>query len=90
MPILNKPEKFGDLYIELQVVLPTVLTSDQVTNLQKIIPRKPVEYDSATVVSCTFDKISESDERRKQQKRQQEEEGEERGQGQGGVQCAQQ
>jgi len=91
MPVLNKPDKFGDLYIEFQVVLPSSLTPEQVTNIQKIIPRKPLDYNASTVVACTLDKISETDERRKQQKRQQEEEDDEgqRGHG-GGVQCAQQ
>jgi hypothetical protein len=41
----------------LQVVLPASLTPEQVANLQKIIPRKPLEYNASTVVACTLDKV---------------------------------
>lgn len=57
MPVLNKPDKFGDLYIELTVVLPTSLTKDQITNLQKVLPYKPVESKSE-YVQCNLQKVS--------------------------------
>jgi len=90
MPILNKPDKFGDLYIEISVLLPTQLTKDQVTNLQKILPLKHLQYNENLVVPCTLQKISEQEERQKEQKRQQQQEEDEDGRPQGGVQCSQQ
>jgi len=93
MPILNKPEKFGDLYIEISVVLPTQLSKDQITSLQKILPLKHIQYNPKEVVTCPLQKISEQEERQKQQKqREEQEEGEDEGHGHqgGGVQCAQQ
>jgi len=89
MPVLNKPEKFGDLYVEFTVVLPTQLTKEQVTNLQKILPLKPLQYNENQVIPCSLQKISESEEKHKQQKQQQQQE-EEDGHHQGGVQCQQQ
>jgi len=93
MPILNKPEKFGDLYIEISVVLPTQLSKDQVTNLQKVLPLKHLQYNANQVVACPLQKISEQEERLKQQRQQQEQEDEDETHGQQGgpgVQCAQQ
>lgn len=56
MPVLNKPDKFGDLYIEITVVLPTSLTKDQVANLQKVLPYKPVEV-KTEYVKCNLQKV---------------------------------
>jgi DnaJ family protein A protein 2 len=94
MPILHKPEKFGDLYIEISVVLPTQLSKDQITSIQKVLPLKPLQYNPAQVTNCPLQKINEHEERAKQKKQQQEQEDEEEAHGGGhggpGVQCAQQ
>jgi DnaJ family protein A protein 2 len=90
MPVLNKPDKFGDLYIELTVLLPTTLTKEQVTNLQKILPYKPVPV-KPEYVKCNLQKVLPHEEREKQYKQQQQkEEDEDGGRGPGNVQCAQQ
>jgi len=91
MPVLHRPEKFGDLYIELTVTLPTSLKKDQVDKLKNIIPLKAPHYDEHKVVQCNLQKIIESEERKKQEKQRQQEEEEGGGGGQqGGVQCQQQ
>jgi len=89
MPILNKPDKFGDLYIELTVVLPTTLTKDQIANLQKILPYKPV-VEKPEYIKCNLQKVLPHEEREKQYRQQQQQrEEDEEGQG-GSVNCAQQ
>jgi DnaJ-class molecular chaperone len=89
MPILNKPDKYGDLYIELTVVFPTTLAKDQVSNLQKILPYKPVEvkpeYTRCSLLKVLPHEEKEKQFRQQQQQRAEEEEGEGRG-----VNCAQQ
>jgi len=92
MPILNKPEKFGDLYIEFTVKLPTKVSKEQITKIQSLFPLKALSYDNK-VVQCPMKKISETEEKQKQQKQQQQREQaeyENHGGGPQNVQCAQQ
>jgi len=57
MPVLNKPDKFGDLYIEISVVLPSSLTKEQVQSIQKVLPLKQLQYNEKEVVACDLQKI---------------------------------
>jgi len=93
MPVLNKPSKYGDLYIEISVILPQQITKEQSVQLQKIFPSKPLVYDQNKVTLCAMKQLSEKDEKAKQQKQQREQEEQERQDGRGGgpgVQCSQQ
>jgi len=92
MPILNKPEKFGDLYLEITVKLPTKVSKEQITKIQSLFPVKSLSYDTNKVVQCPLKKISETEEKQKQQKQKEREQqdSENHGGGPQNVQCAQQ
>jgi len=84
MPVINRPSKFGDLYIEISVILPQQITKEQSTQLQKIFPPKQLIYDQTKVTVCALKQLSEKDEKAKQQKQQREQEEQERQDGRGG------
>jgi DnaJ family protein A protein 2 len=88
MPMLNKPERFGDLYIEFTVNLPKSLTKQQKSDLQKIIPPKTLQYDDNKVVKCEMNEVTLQDERKRE--RHYQEESRQNGGGPHVQQCTQQ
>jgi len=90
MPILNKPEQFGDLYIEVSIVLPSTVNKADIPKLQKIFPPKVLKYDESKISKVEMKQITQKEKRAKEE----EDEGIRYGPGQHrhgeNVQCAQQ
>jgi len=89
MPILNKPDQFGDLYVILTVVMPKTLDAKQLAAIKAVFPPRKLTYNEATCVKVPMNKLTERDQRKQERNRMDEDEEQGGGQ-QGGVQCAQQ
>lgn len=96
MPILNQPEKHGDLYVILNIVLPTTISAQHLKSLATIFP--PTKIDETNKTKHEMKKFNEQQQQRGQsgrgghpfQDRMDEDDDEGQGRGGQGVQCAQQ
>jgi len=90
MPILNKPEQFGDLYVVLAVSMPKSLDQKQVNQIKAIFPPKKLVFNETTAHRLPMTKLTERERKQAERNSNRMDEDGEGGHGQGGVQCAQQ
>lgn len=86
MPMLNRPDQFGDLIVVLSIVMPKSLTAQQLEAIKHILPPTKLVYNESSVQKLQMKKLTEKE----QKKRDRMEEDQEYGQQPQGVPCAQQ
>jgi len=87
MPMLNRPEQFGDLIVIININMPKSITPQQLEVIKNILPVTKLTYNEASVSKAQMKKLSEKEQKKRDKMDEDQDYG---GQRQEGVPCAQQ